>query len=113
VTVDLGSVPLAAGSYDLFMVNTGNLGIPGYAGGPGDQIFEELGAGGGEPSVGDHYGFIGTDFGHLSQAVDSGLVLAGPAPEPATWAMTLLGVGMIGAGLRTARRRNDRALTAA
>jgi hypothetical protein len=34
-------------------------------------------------------------------------------PEPATWAMMLLGVGMIGAGLRTARRKNDMALAAA
>jgi hypothetical protein len=34
-------------------------------------------------------------------------------PEPATWAMMLLGVGMIGAGLRLARRKNDKALTAA
>jgi hypothetical protein len=34
-------------------------------------------------------------------------------PEPATWAMMLLGVGMIGGGLRKARRMNDMALTAA
>jgi hypothetical protein len=34
-------------------------------------------------------------------------------PEPATWATMLLGVGMIGAGLRMARRKNDIALTAA
>jgi hypothetical protein len=33
-------------------------------------------------------------------------------PEPATWALTLMGVGMIGAGLRMARRKNDMALTA-
>ena len=31
-------------------------------------------------------------------------------PEPATWAMMLLGVGMIGAGLRVARRKNDMAI---
>jgi hypothetical protein len=35
------------------------------------------------------------------------------APEPATWAMMLLGVGMIGAGMRVARRKNDMALAAA
>jgi hypothetical protein len=34
-------------------------------------------------------------------------------PEPATWAMMLLGVGMIGAGLRMARRKSDMELTAA
>jgi PEP-CTERM motif len=36
-----------------------------------------------------------------------------PAPEPAAWVMMLLGVGMIGGGLRMARRRNDLALTTA
>jgi hypothetical protein len=104
VTVNLGNVPLAAGSYDLFMVNTGNLGIPGYAGGAGDQIYEELGPGGGDPSVGDHYGFIGTDFGNLAEAVDSGIVLAG-VPEPASWAMMLVGVFGLGMVLRSNRRR--------
>jgi hypothetical protein len=33
-------------------------------------------------------------------------------PEPATWAMILIGAGMIGAGLRLARRKDDIALTA-
>jgi hypothetical protein len=31
-------------------------------------------------------------------------------PEPATWVMMLMGVGMIGAGMRLLRRRNDVAL---
>jgi hypothetical protein len=34
-------------------------------------------------------------------------------PEPATWAMVLLGVGMIGGGLRTARRKGGMALVLA
>jgi hypothetical protein len=34
-------------------------------------------------------------------------------PEPATWAMLLLGVGMVGAGLRMARRKGDFAPSAA
>jgi hypothetical protein len=34
-------------------------------------------------------------------------------PEPATWAMMLLGVGMIGGGLRMARRKNGMALATA
>jgi len=33
-------------------------------------------------------------------------------PEPATWAMMLLGAGMIGGGLRLARRKGATALTA-
>jgi hypothetical protein len=34
-------------------------------------------------------------------------------PEPATWAMMLLGLGMIGGGLRLSRRNSDMSLTAA
>jgi hypothetical protein len=34
-------------------------------------------------------------------------------PEPASWAMVLLGIGGIGAGLRIARRKTDMALSAA
>jgi hypothetical protein len=34
-------------------------------------------------------------------------------PEPATWAMMLLGAGMIGGGLRMARRKSDTAPTVA
>jgi len=37
----------------------------------------------------------------------------GPLPEPATWAMVMLGVGMTGAGLRMARRKNELAPAAA
>jgi hypothetical protein len=34
-------------------------------------------------------------------------------PEPATWAMMLCGLGMVGGGMRMARRKNGMALTAA
>jgi hypothetical protein len=37
----------------------------------------------------------------------------GGVPEPSIWAMMLLGVGLIGGGLRTARRTGGTALTAA
>ena len=33
--------------------------------------------------------------------------VAGAVPEPATWAMMILGFGMVGAGLRLRRRRED------
>jgi hypothetical protein len=33
-------------------------------------------------------------------------------PEPATWAMTLLGAGLVGAGMRLARRKDSMAQTA-
>ena len=41
-----------------------------------------------------------------------GVILHGGVPEPATWAMMLLGAGLVGGGLRMARRK-DMALTAA
>jgi PEP-CTERM motif len=51
--------------------------------------------------------FYGIDNVTVTSAIASGV------PEPATWATMLLGVGMVGGGLRMARRRNDMALTAA
>lgn len=39
-------------------------------------------------------------------------VVLSAAPEPASWAMVLLGVGMVGGGLRMARRKNAVALAA-
>jgi hypothetical protein len=38
---------------------------------------------------------------------------AGGVPEPATWAVMLLGFGLIGGGLRMARRKDEMTLTAA
>ncbi len=44
---------------------------------------------------------------------DAGTFNMTAVPEPATWALMLFGVGMVGAGLRMARRNNPVALTAA
>ncbi len=49
----------------------------------------------------------------ISQGVEAGTLTIAAVPEPATWAMMLLGVGAIGAGLRMARRKDGMALTAA
>jgi hypothetical protein len=43
--------------------------------------------------------------------LSTGVTITAGTPEPATWAMMLVGVGMIGAGLRTSRRRNPAATT--
>jgi hypothetical protein len=40
-------------------------------------------------------------------------ITSGTVPEPGTWAMMLVGVGMIAGGLRLARRKNGLALTGA
>ena len=97
VSVNLGSVALGAGSYDLFLSNPADFGFPGFGGGPGNQIAEHVGAGSG-PASGDGYYFIG--------GVDGGIQLAGAAgvPEPATWGMMLLGLGGLGAMMRSRRR---------
>ena len=43
----------------------------------------------------------------------TGIGVAGGVPEPATWAMMLLGVGLVGAGLRVSRQKNEAAAGAA
>ncbi|HXQ15815.1 MAG TPA: PEPxxWA-CTERM sorting domain-containing protein, partial [Caulobacteraceae bacterium] len=45
-------------------------------------------------------------------AILAGLTVAGGVPEPATWAMILLGVGLVGAGMRVARHKTSAALGA-
>lgn len=45
--------------------------------------------------------------------VVSGSFVTTPAPEPVSWAMILLGVGLVGGGLRMARRKDEVTLTQA
>jgi PEP-CTERM motif len=52
----------------------------------------------------------GTDWNYQDETF---FIKSGFVPEPATWAMMLLGVGMVGGGLRMARRKDEMALTAA
>ncbi|WP_375291437.1 collagen-binding domain-containing protein [Qipengyuania sp.] len=51
-----------------------------------------------------HLGTLGPDFSPTP---------SGAVPEPATWAMLVLGFGMIGGGMRAARRRTSRLAFAA
>jgi hypothetical protein len=53
----------------------------------------------------------GNPFLAAFTVVNSGVVSA--APEPATWAMMVLGVGMLGGVLRMSRRKDNSALNAA
>jgi hypothetical protein len=64
------------------------------------------------------YGSPGSFVVDNSYAISTGskadtLAAQFAVPEPATWAMMLLGIGVIGAGLRLARRKNDPVFTAA
>jgi hypothetical protein len=90
VTVDIGAVALAAGNYDVFFSNPNNLGITGYAGGAGGQIAEYVDAA--SPATGDSYYYLGGN--------DTGISISGSVPEPATWAMMLIGFGMVGVRLK-------------
>jgi hypothetical protein len=94
VTVNIGAVALAAGSYELFITNHNWFTVPGYGGYAGNQIAGQVGSGSG-PSSGDGYNFIGGS--------DAGVQIAGAAPEPSTWAM--MGLGFVGLGLAGYRSR--------
>ena len=51
------------------------------------------------------FNFAGQSWGAGQSAIfDIGFGSAGPVPEPATWAMMLLGFGMAGFGLRSRRK---------
>ena len=86
VTVDLPGVELLAGvAYVFSYYNPQNLGAPAYTGGGGQFYLAD-------------YGRIGRSLGFRFESADS------VVPEPATWAMMILGFGAAGC---TLRRRRD------
>jgi hypothetical protein len=113
VTISLGKLSMAAGTYEIFMTNPDNLGIPGFSGGANGEILDLTAdasspTSGPQPSSGDEYVTISSIAGGN---YDAGIILDGTAvPEPATWAMLILGVAMVGFA---ARRRNAGAAIAA
>ena len=95
VTVDVGAVALAPGSYLLFMTNPDSLGIAAFAAPDnGGLVFVE---GSTDPLTGDTYSQVLVE--------NAGVSISGVIPEASTWAMMLLGF----AGL--ARRRTRVAAT--
>lgn len=98
VGVNLPDLALQAGTYNLFLVNSANLALPGYAtadGSTGSQIAQQN-ASGEAPAVGSSYYYIGSYNG--------GLVLnTTPVPEASSLAMMLAGLG--GLAAMAARRR--------
>jgi hypothetical protein len=49
---------------------------------------------------------------YANEFANQAAIVFQPVPEPATWAMMLLGVGLIGGGMRMTRRRDESSLTA-
>ena len=72
--------------------------------------FYDVFANGGGGSIG--ISFAGGQTYNLDNSIIGQLSVTA-VPEPATWAMTVLGVGMIGAGLRLSRRKSGVALSGA
>lgn len=102
VTVNLGSVSLAAGSYYLFLTNAASLGIPTYSGGADGAVV--VFNSGSPPSSGNGVSQISAFLGH-SEDIGVSLSSGGAVPEPAAWALMLTGFMGAGAALRANRRR--------
>lgn len=85
VTVDIGALALGAGSYDISFFNPAGLSIPGYAN-PGGKLYQS------------------GNFFQASQfypGQSAAFALTGTAvPEPASWALMIIGFGMTGGALR-------------
>ncbi|WP_298668843.1 PEPxxWA-CTERM sorting domain-containing protein [uncultured Sphingomonas sp.] len=90
ITVALPGLALGAGSYDVSFYSPTNLGVPGYAK-AGGQLYQ-----------------AGAGFHADQVAAFSISGLAGAVPEPATWALMILGFGAIGGVLRRKHRHAAR-----
>jgi hypothetical protein len=103
VTVSLtGGVSLAAGNYVIFLTNPGDLGIPGYSGGAGNQIVVQ---GSSSPLLtGDSYYYLSAGSSDTAVSIGTGV------PEASTWLMMLAGFAGLGF---VGYRRNKLAFVAA
>jgi hypothetical protein len=112
LSVNLGSVALSAGSYDIFVWNPGIGAIPEFGGlGAGNQIkvqttayqnafgqFVAL-----PLSSGDGYSY--TDPGYYDTGIQLSSTPVSSIPEASTWALMLVGFAGLGfAGFRTSRK---------
>ena len=91
VTIDIGALDLAAGSYDVSFFNPTGLSIPAYAN-PGGSLYQS-----------GNFFIPGQIYADLSAAFAIDGTSAG-VPEPASWALLIAGFGLTGAAGR--RRRH-------
>ena len=104
------SPPLGNFDYSLSCTGCG----PGYAGGnAGPLNFEVASAGaltlaslGFNTVSGQHIYFTSDIVGANGATGNVGAILTAGVPEPATWALMILGFGMLGSGLRLRRRES-------
>lgn len=113
LSVNLGSVALAAGSYDILLWNPGLGTIPQFGGvGAGNQIEDQTAYITNDfyfsyylpPNPGDGYSFTGA--GYYDSGVQLSSTPVSSIPEASTWAMMVVGfVGLGVAGYRASRKR--------
>jgi hypothetical protein len=100
---DAGTLSIPGGTANF----TNGFGLPqGTLWGPHTVSFVATSAG----TVNPFFGTYSND--NVGPLLDNVSLSIGAVPEPGTWAMMLIGVGMAGAGLRAARRRQAGALAA-
>ena len=99
----------SATGYFVYSVNLGTttlLGTSGVGGAGQDSYLLQLG----QPLAAGSYivGFLDTDSRSWGATANSGAILEthDPLPEPATWAMMLMGFGATGVAMRRTRRKN-------
>ena len=86
-TANIGGLALASGTYDISFYNPNGLSIPAYAK-PGGTLYQSG-------------NFIyGENFYADRAAAFSLNALAGGVPEPATWGLMLVGLGLAGGAMR-------------
>ena len=93
---------LASGNYSVAVSTFANFGpdqLPGVFPGSGHFDFSDVSGASNNPRD-SHWAF---DVLNVDSAI---LVPPGAVPEPATWAMMIIGFGAVGSMVRTSRRRN-------
>lgn len=91
VTVDVGALSLASGNYSISFYNPNGLSIPAYFN-PGGNLYQSG-------------NFFQASQFYPDRSAAFSLAGAGAVPEPASWALMIIGFGMVGGTMRLPQRR--------